>query len=87
MPCGGGLLAWSRLALGDPLAFIATQAEWNRRFSWPWETVVYAWNEAARQSFSFQVESQSWTYLATLVLFGVLASPAGGCCAGRTASI
>ena len=68
----GTLLGWSRLALGNPLAFIATQAEWNRRFSWPWETVVYAWNEATRQPFSFQVESQSWTYFATLVLFGVL---------------
>jgi hypothetical protein len=68
----GALLAWSRLALGNPLAFVATQAEWNRRFSWPWETVVYAWNEAARTPFSFQVESQSWTYFATLILFGVL---------------
>jgi hypothetical protein len=67
------LLGWAAWALGDPLAFITTQAEWNRSFRWPWETVVYAWEEAARTPYAFQVESQSWTYFGALVLFGALA--------------
>jgi hypothetical protein len=67
------LLGWAAWALGDPLAFITTQAEWNRSFRWPWETVIYAWDEAARTPYAFQVELQSWTYFGALVLFAGLA--------------
>jgi len=37
---GLGLLLWSALALGNPLVFLSTQSEWNRAFSWPWETII-----------------------------------------------
>lgn len=70
---GGLLLAWSALALGDPLVFLRTQAEWNRAFSWPWTTVVNAFKIAGATDFAFQKENQSWFYLATLLLFGLLA--------------
>jgi len=86
LAAGGALLAWSAVALGDPLAFVRTQAEWNRAFSWPWITVVNAFKVAGAMPFEFQVENQSWFYLATLLLFGALAAagwwrrpgPAGG---------
>ena len=75
VPLLGGLalLAWSALALGDPLVFLSTQADWNRAFSWPWTTVANAFKVAAAMPFQYQEENQSWFYLATLLLFGVLA--------------
>ncbi len=69
----GLLPAWSQWAVGRPLAFIQTQAEWNRAFSWPWTTVVNAVRVAADTPFQYQEESQSWFYLATLIMFGGLA--------------
>ncbi len=71
---GLALLAWSARALGNPLVFLSTQAEWNRAFSWPWETVINAFKVAAAMPFQYQEENQSWFYLATLLLFGVLAA-------------
>ncbi|MGI8586710.1 MAG: mannosyltransferase family protein [Chloroflexia bacterium] len=73
LAAAGGLLAWSGLALGDPVAFLTTQAEWNRAFSLPWNTVVNAFKAAADTRFAYQEENQSWFYLATLLLFGGLA--------------
>jgi mannosyltransferase PIG-V len=70
---GLALLAWSALALGDPLVFLNTQADWNRAFSWPWTTVANAFKAAAAMPFQYQEENQSWFYLATLLLFVVLA--------------
>ena len=70
---GLALLVWSALALGNPLVFLSTQADWNRAFSWPWETVINAFKVAAAMQFQYQEENQSWFYLATLILFGVLA--------------
>ena len=69
----GLLPVWSFWAVGRPLAFIQTQAEWNRAFSWPWTTAVNAVRVAADTPFQYQEESQSWFYLATLILFGGLA--------------
>ena len=73
LAAGAALLAWAAAALGDPLIFVRTQAEWNRAFSWPWDTVVHAVQVAGETPFSYQEENQSWFYLATLALFGVLA--------------
>ena len=69
----GLLLAWSSWAVGRPLAFIQTQAEWNRAFSWPWTTVINALQVARDTPFQYQEESQSWFYLATLIVFAGLA--------------
>ena len=66
---GLGLLLWSALALGNPLVFLSTQSEWNRAFSWPWETIINAFRIAAATPFEYQEENQSWTYLAALLLF------------------
>ena len=62
VPLLGGLalLAWSALALGDPLVFLSTQADWNRAFSWPWTTVANAFKVAAAMPFQYQEENQSW---------------------------
>ncbi len=75
LPLLGGLalLAWSSLALGDPLVFLTTQAEWNRAFSWPWDTVANAVSAALAVPFAYQEENQSWFYLATFALFLALA--------------
>ena len=75
LPAGAiaGLLGWAGLTLGNPLAYLTSQADWNRSFRLPWETVVSAWQEAQATPFAFQVESQSWAYLVTLALFAVLA--------------
>jgi hypothetical protein len=75
VPLLGGLalLAWSALALGDPLVFLSTQADWNRAFSWPWTTIANAFKVAAAMPFQYQEENQSWFYLATLLLFAGLA--------------
>ncbi len=69
----GLLPAWSTWAVGRPLAFIQTQAEWNRAFSWPWMTAGNAVRVALDTPFQYQEESQSWFYLATLILFAVVA--------------
>ncbi|HUS13635.1 MAG TPA: mannosyltransferase family protein [Chloroflexia bacterium] len=71
---GAALLAWSAAALGDPLVFLTTQAEWNRAFSWPWTTVANAFKVAGETEFAFQVENQSWFYLASLIVLAVLAA-------------
>lgn len=61
------LLGWSAFQFGDPFASVNAQTGWNRRFSWPWETVVNAFREANAMPFQFQPENQSWTYLASLL--------------------
>lgn len=71
-----GFLLWSWVVFRDPLAPLSAQAGWNRHFSWPWNTIVDAWNEAANAGIRFQPENQSWTYLGSFVLaviLGVLA--------------
>ena len=70
---GLALLGLVGAALGNPLVFLSTQAEWNRAFSWPWETVINAFQVAPTMPFHYQEENQSWFYLATLMLFGALA--------------
>jgi|GEM_PF-127708 len=70
-----GLLAWASFQFGDPLASLKAQTFWNRRFSWPWETLVDAVREAVQMPFQFQPENQSWTYLAAFIfalVMGVL---------------
>ena len=73
---GLALLAWSALVLGDPLVFLSTQAEWNRAFSWPWETVINAFKVAAALPFQYQEEEPE------LVLPGD-AAPVRGAGGGR----
>lgn len=66
------LLGWAGITFGDPLAVLTAQRDWNRSFSWPWETVANAFRVAANTPFAYQAELQSWTYLGALVLaFGV----------------
>lgn len=59
---------WSWLVFHDPLAPLSAQADWNRHFSWPWQTIAGAWNTATQAGIVFQPENQSWTYLGSLVL-------------------
>jgi hypothetical protein len=75
LPLLGGLLllGWSAAALGDPLVFLSTQAEWNRAFSWPWDTVANGFRVALAVPFRYQEEDQSWFYLLTFLLFAALA--------------
>lgn len=59
---------WSWAIFHDPLAPLSAQAGWNRHFSWPWQTIVGAWNAATQTQLQFQPENQSWTYLGALAL-------------------
>ena len=61
------LLGWAGLQFGDPLASLKAQTDWNRHFSWPWQTVIDAVREATQMPFQFQPENQSWTYLVALI--------------------
>jgi hypothetical protein len=63
-----GLLGWAAVTFGDPLAALNAQTGWNRRFSWPWETVANAVRVATEMPFQYQPENQSWTYLGALIL-------------------
>ncbi|MFL5732564.1 MAG: mannosyltransferase family protein [Chloroflexia bacterium] len=66
------LLGWSWINFGNPLASLSAQTEWNRHFSWPWQTIVSAFQAATTMPFRFQPEDQSWTYLGALLLALVL---------------
>lgn len=70
LPFGSLLLflLWSLVVFGNSLAPLSAQTEWNRSFSWPWQTLVGAWNAAINAGIDYQVEVQSWTYLGTLLL-------------------
>ena len=71
-----GFMLFAALRFGDALAPLAAQTGWNRSFSWPWQTIVNGWNAATSMEFTYQVELQSWTYFASLVIalvLGVLA--------------
>jgi hypothetical protein len=71
-----GFLAWSWFALGEPLATLGAQTQWNRHFSWPWQTVIDGVKAATQMPFQYQVEDQSWTNLAAFVfavVMGILA--------------
>jgi hypothetical protein len=59
---------WSWVVFRDPLAPMSAQAEWNRNFQWPWQTIAGAWNTATQAGLTFQPESQAWTYLGAFVL-------------------
>ena len=61
-------LLWSWIVFRDPLAPLSAQADWNRHFSWPWQTLAGAWTAATQVGIVFQPENQSWTYLGALVL-------------------
>ncbi|HEX9990063.1 MAG TPA: mannosyltransferase family protein [Chloroflexia bacterium] len=63
-----GLLGWAAATFGDPLASLNAQTGWNRRFSWPWETVINAVRVATEMPFQYQAENQSWTYLGAFIL-------------------
>ena len=62
-----GLMGWSALKFGDPLAQLSAQTGWNRQFSWPWQTVINGIGAALHMPFQYQPENQSWTYLGALV--------------------
>lgn len=67
---------WAALIFGDALAPIKAQTDWNRHFSWPWQTIAGAFTQALQTPFEYQPENQSWTYLAALMfalVVGVLA--------------
>jgi len=63
-----GFVLWSWFVFHDPLAPISAQADWNRHFSWPWQTIAGAWNVATQAGLQFQPENQAWTYLGSFVL-------------------
>lgn len=65
-------MGWAWFVFGDPLAPLTAQSGWNRRFSWPWQTIADAWNAAVATPLQFQPENQSWTYLGSLVIALVL---------------
>ncbi len=67
-----GLLAWSNIQFGSPLAALDTQTVWLRHFSWPWETVWNAFGAAFKTSFEYQPENQNWTYLVSFLVAVVL---------------
>lgn len=67
-----GLLAWAWAEFGSPFASLAAQTDWNRHFSWPWQTIGSAFQAATSMPFQFQPEDQSWTYLGALILALVL---------------
>ncbi|MEO8287304.1 MAG: mannosyltransferase family protein [Chloroflexota bacterium] len=60
-------VVWSWVVFHDPLAALSAQADWNRHFSWPWQTIAGAWNVATQTGLQFQPENQSWTYLGSFV--------------------
>jgi hypothetical protein len=67
---------WAWIVFRDPLAPLSAQADWNRHFQWPWQTLAGAWNVATQAGLTFQPEIQAWTYLGAFVLavvVGVLA--------------
>ena len=69
-------MGWAAFIFGDALAPLTAQSGWNRRFSWPWQTIADAWGAATSTSLQFQPEKQSWTYFASLLValvVGVLA--------------
>ena len=70
LPLGALVLfvLWSWITFHDPLAPLSAQADWNRHFSWPWQTIAGAWTAATQTALQFQPENQSWTYLGALVL-------------------
>jgi hypothetical protein len=65
-------MGWAAFVFGDALAPLTAQQGWNRRFSWPWQTIADAWGAAAGTPLQFQPENQSWTYLASLLVALVL---------------
>jgi len=70
------LVVWSSLTFGGPLASLSAQTDWNRHFSWPWQTIIDGVKAAVQMPFQYQPEDQSWTNLAALVfavIMGVLA--------------
>ncbi len=74
LPLGSLVLfmIWSWIVFHDPLAPLSAQADWNRHFSWPWQTLAEAWTTATQAGLTFQPEDQSWTYLGALLLAIVL---------------
>jgi hypothetical protein len=67
-----GFVIWSWAVFHDPFAPISAQADWNRHFSWPWQTIAGAWNAATQAGLQFQPENQAWTYLGSFVIAVVL---------------